>query len=168
MTTQQADLQFTHLFSPGRIGPLETKNRIVMAPIANGATEEGYVTDRQIEFFVARARGGVGLIICQSGGAMEEYRGAGRMWIWDDKFLPGLTRLASAVKAAGASLDPLGHGVSSIRTATSSASTMLSWLATPFHARSNAVPWSTETRRKGRPTVTFTPERPTQRLVVSS
>lgn len=102
MTTQRAAPELTHLFSPGRIGPLETKNRIVMAPIANGATEEGYVTDRQIDFFVARARGGVGLIICQSGGAMEECRGAGRMWIWDDKFLPGLTRLASAVKAAGA------------------------------------------------------------------
>src|SRR2546425_4719159 len=36
----------------------------------------------------------------------------------------------------------------SSRTATSIASTMLSWFATPFQARSNAVPWSTETRRR--------------------
>src|SRR6059036_2048985 len=56
----------------------------------------------------------------------------------------------------------------SIRTATSIASTMLSWFATPFQARSNAVPWSTETRRNGSPTVTLTPESPTHRLVASS
>jgi 2,4-dienoyl-CoA reductase-like NADH-dependent reductase (Old Yellow Enzyme family)/thioredoxin reductase len=110
MTTQQANPELTHLFSPGHIGTMETKNRIVMAPINNYATEEGYVTDRQIDFFVARAHGGAGLIICQSGGALEEYRGAGRMWVWDDKFLPGLTRLATAIKAAGARVgNQVGH-----------------------------------------------------------
>src|SRR5204863_454833 len=60
------------------------------------------------------------------------------------------------------------HRALSMRTATSSASTMLSWFAMPFHARSNAVPWSTETRRNGSPTVTLTPESPTHRLVASS
>src|SRR5439155_4307821 len=48
----------------------------------------------------------------------------------------------------------------SMRTATSMASSMLSGFAMPFHARSKAVPWSTETRRKGSPTVTLTPETP--------
>ena len=37
-----------------------------------------------------------------------------------------------------------------------SASTMLSSLATPFHAMSKAVPWSTEVRTIGRPRVTVT------------
>ena len=61
------------------------------------------------------------------------------------------------------------HVLLSMRVATSIASTMISWLAVPFHARSNAVPWSTETRRNGSPTVTLTPESPVHffaRLVV--
>ncbi|MCH8309986.1 MAG: hypothetical protein IIB17_05765 [Chloroflexi bacterium] len=45
MTITEADPQLSHLFAPGRIGSLEIKNRIVMAPMTNGATEQGYVTD---------------------------------------------------------------------------------------------------------------------------
>ncbi len=56
----------------------------------------------------------------------------------------------------------------SMRTATSSASTMLSGLAMPFQARSNAVPWSTETRRNGSPTVTLTPLSPVHVPAASS
>ena len=56
----------------------------------------------------------------------------------------------------------------SMRTATSMASSMLSGLAMPFQARSKAVPWSTETRRNGRPTVTLTPESPVQVPLFSS
>src|SRR5262249_45816078 len=48
------------------------------------------------------------------------------------------------------------------------ASTMLSGFAVPAPARSKAVPWSTETRRIGSPTVTFTPDRPVQDFFVSS
>jgi hypothetical protein len=54
----------------------------------------------------------------------------------------------------------VGARAPSMRTATSMASIMLSGLAMPFHARSKAVPWSTETRRNGSPIVTFTPESP--------
>ncbi len=60
------------------------------------------------------------------------------------------------------------HAGLSIAAATSMASTMLSWFAAPFHARSNAVPWSTETRRNGSPTVTLTPESPVHLFVFSS
>src|SRR6185436_20618542 len=55
-----------------------------------------------------------------------------------------------------------------ISAATRIASTMLSGLAVPLPARSKAVPWSTETRRMGRPTVTLTPERPVHAFLASS
>jgi 2-enoate reductase len=54
------------LFEPGRIGSLCLKNRIVMAPLWTRLpepTEEGWVGQRYIDYCVARAKGGVGLII---------------------------------------------------------------------------------------------------------
>lgn len=54
------------LFEPGRIGRLTLKNRIVMAPMLTGLAEpveEGRLSQRDIDFYVARAKGGVGLIV---------------------------------------------------------------------------------------------------------
>src|SRR3972149_1885770 len=54
------------LFEPGRIGTMEVKNRIILAPLGNGflfATKPGgYLTDRHLAFYEARAKGGVGMI----------------------------------------------------------------------------------------------------------
>ena len=52
-----------HLFSPVKIGALELRNRLVMSPMENQyATPEGLPSQRQIDYFVARAKGGVGLV----------------------------------------------------------------------------------------------------------
>ena len=53
-----------NLFKPGFIGKLEIKNRIVMAPMGTtGLVElDGRYSQRGIDYFVARAKGGVGLI----------------------------------------------------------------------------------------------------------
>jgi 2-enoate reductase len=53
------------LFEPGKIGNIETKNRIVMAPMGTtGLVElDGRYSQRGIDYFAARAKGGVGLII---------------------------------------------------------------------------------------------------------
>ncbi len=54
------------LFEPGRIGRLSLKNRIVMAPMLTvlaEPVEEGRLSSRDVDFYVARAKGGVGLII---------------------------------------------------------------------------------------------------------
>lgn len=46
------------LFSPFSIGTLELKNRIVMPPMGtNFATPEGFMTERQIAYYVERAKG---------------------------------------------------------------------------------------------------------------
>ncbi|MFH1088047.1 MAG: FAD-dependent oxidoreductase [Chloroflexota bacterium] len=52
------------LFEPGRIGGMHLKNRIVMAAMGNrGLCElDGRYNQRAIDYLVARARGGVGLI----------------------------------------------------------------------------------------------------------
>lgn len=53
------------LFTPARIGGCELKNRFVMAPMgpAGLADADGAYNQKGIDFYVERARGGVGLII---------------------------------------------------------------------------------------------------------
>ncbi len=53
-----------NLFTPGKIGKLEIKNRIVMAPMGTtGLVElDGRYSQRGIDYFATRAKGGVGLI----------------------------------------------------------------------------------------------------------
>lgn len=53
------------LFEPIKIGKVEIKNRIAMAPMANLGlvTPEGAWTKRAVDYYVERARGGTGLII---------------------------------------------------------------------------------------------------------
>ncbi|MBI2909030.1 MAG: FAD-dependent oxidoreductase [Chloroflexi bacterium] len=94
--------EFTHLFQPGRIGSLEVKNRIVMAPMGTfTADDEGYITDRTIDYYVERAEGGVGLIISQATCAHAEARAPGRSMLNEDKYIPRLRDLSRAVHEQG-------------------------------------------------------------------
>ena len=55
-------MKFQKLFEPMKIGRLELKNRVSMAPmgLSGLVTSEGGFTPRGIEYFVERARHGVG------------------------------------------------------------------------------------------------------------
>lgn len=95
----------TKLFEPGRIGSLELKNRLVMPPMAtNYASKDGEITQRQIDYYTERAKGGVGLIIVEISCVDSPVgRGAIRqIGIDNDRFIPGLRRLAKAIKRHGA------------------------------------------------------------------
>ncbi len=57
---------FRHLFEPVRIGKVEIKNRIALAPMGTGSIlvdSEGKLGPRGVEYYLERCRGGVGLII---------------------------------------------------------------------------------------------------------
>ena len=56
---------YQKLFEPIKIAKMEIMNRIAMAPMGIGSlcTEEGGFSQRAIDYFVERARGGTGLII---------------------------------------------------------------------------------------------------------
>ena len=101
------------LRTPSRIGGVEIKNRIIMPPMTTRlADDEGHVTDDTIAYYMARVRGGVGMITVEM--ASPERAGRHRrreLGIYDDRFLPGLTRLADAIHAGGAKASiQLGHG----------------------------------------------------------
>src|SRR5246127_3473819 len=101
------------LLTPARIGPVEIKNRIVMPPMTTRtADDEGFVTEDCIAYYLARVVGGVGLITVEM--ASPEKAGRHRhceLGIYDDRFLPGLARLADAIHRGGAKASiQLGHG----------------------------------------------------------
>src|SRR5437868_6497870 len=51
------------LLTPARIGPVKIPNRIVMPPMTTRTADaEGCVTEDTVAYYLARARGGVGLI----------------------------------------------------------------------------------------------------------
>ncbi len=77
-----------------------------------GADEEGFVTEDTIAYYMARVRGGTGLVTVEM--ASPERAGRHRrreLGIYDDRFLPGLTRLVDAMHVGGAKASiQLGHG----------------------------------------------------------
>jgi len=95
---------FPELFNPGKIGALETKNRIVFAPmVTRYVTPEGGITQRMIDYYVARAEGGAGLIVVEA--AYPRASGyPGRIYLNDDSFVSGLKKLVEAVHNAGAGI----------------------------------------------------------------
>jgi 2,4-dienoyl-CoA reductase-like NADH-dependent reductase (Old Yellow Enzyme family)/thioredoxin reductase len=97
--------QFQKLFDPGCIGTMELKNRLVMPPMGtNYALKDGSVTQRQIDYYEERARGGVGLVIVEIS-CIDSPVGKGAMkqiCIDDDRFIPQLSKLAESIKRHGA------------------------------------------------------------------
>ena len=93
---------YPHLFKPIELGNLYVPNRIKYA-----ATEEnlngldGLITDSGVEYMRQRARGVVGGLCFMQGVFMDE-AGKGQGYVgqaaaWDDKFIPGLARIADAI-----------------------------------------------------------------------
>ena len=60
--------KFSRMFEPIRIGNVEIKNRVAMAPVTTNFCQAGYMTEQHIAFLAARAKGGAGLIVCSPGG----------------------------------------------------------------------------------------------------
>jgi len=94
------------LFEPISIGNLRLKNRIVMAPMTTlYADEDGSVSNRLQDYILARARGGVGLIILE--GAYTHWTGKGfpnQLSIEHDHSIPALKKVTTAVHREGAKI----------------------------------------------------------------
>ena len=92
------------LFEPIRIGSQTVKNRIVMAPMTSHFAENGFVTDRMIAFYEARAQGGVGLSTVEDG--IVDYPVGNNtdnpIAVDDDCYIPMLQKLSLAIKRNGA------------------------------------------------------------------
>jgi 2,4-dienoyl-CoA reductase-like NADH-dependent reductase (Old Yellow Enzyme family)/thioredoxin reductase len=92
-----------HLFSPIRVKKMEIPNRIVMPPMGtNLGNPDGTVSEANLAYMKRRARGGAGLIITEisaihpGGIAIPSELGS-----YDDRFIPGLKKLADVIHAHG-------------------------------------------------------------------
>jgi 2,4-dienoyl-CoA reductase-like NADH-dependent reductase (Old Yellow Enzyme family) len=107
------------LLTPAKIGPVEIKNRIVMPPMTTRtADDEGFVTDDTIAYYMARVRGGTGLITVEMASPEKVGRHRRReVGICHDRFIPGLRRLVDAIHSGGAKASiELGHAGGHTRT----------------------------------------------------
>jgi len=114
MTAPATATRYPHLLSPGRIGSLELRNRILVTAMGVSLSEpDGTVGERLIAYHEAQAKGGAGLIVSGVAGvawptgAVQPNQTA----ISDDRFLPGLAALVERVHAHGAKIAAqLHHG----------------------------------------------------------
>ncbi len=106
--------QFRKLFEPAHIRNMQIKNRIVMPPMGtNMATPDGAVTEEIVCYYRERAKGGVGLIIVETTcvDAPAGKTTAFQLAISEDRFVPGLARLADTIHQHGArAVLQLQHG----------------------------------------------------------
>src|SRR5436190_3876687 len=98
------ETRYPHLFSPGTIGNVTMRNRIVQAPMGTGLIEMGRVTDREVALQEERARGGVGLIVTGGTGVHETSRFPARILLeaWDEGGIDMMRRRCEAVQRHGA------------------------------------------------------------------
>ncbi|MEW9124756.1 MAG: FAD-dependent oxidoreductase [Thermotaleaceae bacterium] len=98
---------YSKLFSPKKIGTLTVPNRIVMTAMGNHlAEEDGCVSDADIAFYGARAKGGVGLVITECACINFEI-GKGncrQMAVDNDKHIEGLKKLADEIHKHGSAV----------------------------------------------------------------
>ncbi|WP_339678320.1 FAD-dependent oxidoreductase [uncultured Zhongshania sp.] len=98
------NIHYPQLFSPGKIGNLALRNRIVMAAMGSEfANDDGSIGERLMDYYEARAAGGVGLIVLETssvswpkGAAMPNMIGFS-----SDAYLPALTELTDRVHRHG-------------------------------------------------------------------
>lgn len=125
--------KYPNLFSPIQIGNLIVPNRIKYAATEDNLNEEhGFITDADVAYMRSRAEGVVGGLCFMQGVYMDPARKGqgyvGQAAAWDDKYIPGLKRIADAIHGekavagfqlmdcgrVGAVEVPSGHGPSTV------------------------------------------------------
>ncbi|RYZ51252.1 MAG: oxidoreductase, partial [Chitinophagaceae bacterium] len=81
------------LFEPLAIGSVTLKNRIVVSPMCQYSSEDGFANDWHLVHLGSRAVGGAGLVICEATAVSPEGRiTPDDLGIWKDEHIPFLKR----------------------------------------------------------------------------
>ena len=97
---------YNSLLSTGRIAGLELSNRVFLPAMDMNLCVEGEISDGEIAHYTARAAGGTAMVITGTGavawplGATSRHQPA----FSDDRFIPGIRRLADSVHSVGGRL----------------------------------------------------------------
>jgi 2,4-dienoyl-CoA reductase-like NADH-dependent reductase (Old Yellow Enzyme family) len=95
---------YPHLFNPIQIGSMTAPNRLLMSAMSInfGVDDRGRVTEQLTEYFVARAKGGAGMMLV-GGGAVHPtgLELPDLPALWTDDCIPALKRMVDAVRPYG-------------------------------------------------------------------
>ena len=95
-------MAFNHLFNPIKIRGLELKNRVIFPAMGTKmAGEDKFVTDQIIDYHVERVLGGCGLNFTEVCSVYKKASPKAFLAISEDKYIPGLKKLADAIHQAG-------------------------------------------------------------------
>jgi 2,4-dienoyl-CoA reductase (NADPH2) len=99
---------FAHLLRPGRIGAMTVRNRVVMSPMETMyGTPDGLPSERTRDYFVARAKGDVGLITLGATGVDNHHpETPGGLHLATDEAVDAHRALVEAVHEHGAKIQP--------------------------------------------------------------
>src|SRR4051794_8254549 len=93
----------THLFSPLKLREVELRNRIVVSPMCQYSSVDGFANDWHLVHLGSRAVGGAGLIILEASAVTEEARiSPDDLGIWKDEQVEMLARIFRFMEAQGA------------------------------------------------------------------
>jgi 2,4-dienoyl-CoA reductase-like NADH-dependent reductase (Old Yellow Enzyme family) len=125
------------LFSPLSIKNLVLKNRLVVSPMCQYSSEEGFASDWHLVHLGSRAVGGAALVIFEATAVSPEGRiTAADLGIWDDEHIKCLKRIANFILQNGSLPGiQLAH-------AGRKASTLAPWLG-GSHVNSSDGGWQT-------------------------
>src|SRR5258706_16011042 len=89
---------------PGRMGPLQLRNRIIMGPMGtNFGTTDGYSTERDKFYYGERARGGAAMIITRALGIQPGARNHTKSpCLFPDRYISRPARTVGAIPEGGA------------------------------------------------------------------
>jgi 2,4-dienoyl-CoA reductase-like NADH-dependent reductase (Old Yellow Enzyme family) len=90
------------LFSPLTIKNITLKNRIVMSPMCQYSSTDGFTNDWHEVHYGSRATGGTGLILTEATAVSPEGRiSPGDLGIWKDDHIPGISRIVNFIHDQG-------------------------------------------------------------------
>jgi 2,4-dienoyl-CoA reductase-like NADH-dependent reductase (Old Yellow Enzyme family) len=93
----------TTLFSPIKIREVELRNRIVVSPMCEYSSEDGFANDWHLVHLGSRAVGGAGLVMTEATSISPEGRITDAdLGIWKDEHIEFLKRITTFIHASGA------------------------------------------------------------------
>jgi 2,4-dienoyl-CoA reductase-like NADH-dependent reductase (Old Yellow Enzyme family) len=91
------------LFSSFQLRSLVFPNRIVVSPMCQYSSQDGFATDWHLVHLGARAQGGAGLVMAEASAVTPDGRiTPGDLGIWKDEHIPALAQIANFLHSQGA------------------------------------------------------------------
>jgi 2,4-dienoyl-CoA reductase-like NADH-dependent reductase (Old Yellow Enzyme family) len=91
------------LFSPFQLGGVQIPNRIVVSPMCQYSSDDGFSNDWHLVHLGSRAAGGAGLVFTEASAVLPEGRITPQdLGLWKDAHIPGLRRIVDFIHQQGA------------------------------------------------------------------